>query len=172
MGSRGLEGYLKSNDKINEAPQANEFFLTEELYLLLLAHATEIYKGCKIHNPYMLPHPPNSLILQLSATSLKLWIGPNPIKVIPIAPYNCIVFHKGDHIEYGLVQEVLRFNNPLGGLQTTILICLIINRFAKDLNSPSKKFQFLCCMIKVIIGEVKTLQHLICPSKIISNAAS
>ncbi|MBW0495010.1 hypothetical protein O181_034725 [Austropuccinia psidii MF-1] len=142
----------------------------EAVYLLLLAHVKENLKGCQIHNSYMLP-PPKSLILHPTATSLVIWIGANHIKVSPIPPRNCIVFCDGEHIEYGLVQEVLLFNDSLGGTRTSILIHVIINCFAKDLKSPRKKFHFLCYMMKVVIGRVSTIKRFICPSKIISNAA-
>ncbi|MBW0462576.1 hypothetical protein O181_002291 [Austropuccinia psidii MF-1] len=171
MASRGLDQYLQSNGSVIEASKTHDFVLAEDVYLLLLAHVTETHHGCEIRNAYMLPHPPKYLILRPTATSMVMWMGGNHIKVSPIPPHNCIVFCNGKHIEYGLVQEVLRFNDPLGGSRTSILICGINNTFAKDLNSPRKKFQFLCYMMKVVIGEVSTIKRFISPTKIISNAA-
>ncbi|MBW0480007.1 hypothetical protein O181_019722 [Austropuccinia psidii MF-1] len=171
MASRGLDQYLQSNGSVIEASKTHDFVLVDNVYLLLLAHVTETHHGFKIRNAYMLPHTPKCLILRPTATSLAMWMGVNHIKVSPIPPHNCIVFRNGEHIEYGLVQEVLQFNDPLGGSRTSILICGINNRFAKDLNSPRKNFQFLCYMIKVVIGEVSTIKRFISPTKIISNAA-
>ncbi|MBW0482241.1 hypothetical protein O181_021956 [Austropuccinia psidii MF-1] len=52
-----------------------------------------------------------------------------------------------------MVPQIYKFHHPNGKPKIAIQISPIHNYFAKDPTSPSKVFQFICYLMKLVIGQ-------------------
>ncbi|MBW0498901.1 hypothetical protein O181_038616 [Austropuccinia psidii MF-1] len=93
------------------------------------------------------------MILPQGGYSLRSWHGPKDLKITPLPPHSCIQYSQNGLIHYGMVQQIYKYHHPNGKPQITIKIASIHNSFAKDPTSPSKVFQFICYLRKLVIGQ-------------------
>ncbi|MBW0537160.1 hypothetical protein O181_076875 [Austropuccinia psidii MF-1] len=84
----------------------------------------------------------------------------------PLPPHNCVQYRFEGHIHYGLIDQIYKYDHPKGTKEHALRIHPIINRFPKDPTSPSKTFQFLCYLMKLVIGECSEHHILISPSQV------
>lgn len=116
--------------------------ITESLYTDLLEHL-------QIKHPELqdyrtagnLPGTKRFLPFATPIMSVQIPSQPKKFNVSPTKPNNCLVFKKaGRKKGYGLVKQIYRFENGVGGVEEAILIEPIIESFGKMVDCPSRNF--------------------------------
>ncbi|MBW0560972.1 hypothetical protein O181_100687 [Austropuccinia psidii MF-1] len=120
-------------------------------------------------HPYVLSKGPISTGRCVSKQSYSVANGP---KLTPMKPHNCVMYRHNNQISYGLITKILQFDHPLGHQDWALAINPIQNCYAKDLTSPNQTFQFLCYMMKLIIGQILDTCLFIHPNEIVCLMAS
>ncbi|MBW0506696.1 hypothetical protein O181_046411 [Austropuccinia psidii MF-1] len=156
----------EENPKKSQQRRRNGIVFKSEEYNQILEHVRQEDGYQQVRAHWDFPHPEGSLVLQRQGRSVQAWHGPNNLKITPMPPHNCIQYCVGDLISYAKISQIYEYLHPKGTHAHAISIHPIQNRFAKDLTRPSKTFQFLCYLMKVVVGEEMTTQSIISPAQI------
>ncbi|MBW0509037.1 hypothetical protein O181_048752 [Austropuccinia psidii MF-1] len=121
-----------------------------ELILQLVRGKTN-YEAVRAWSDF--PHPVGSTILPQGGYLLLSCHGPKDLKITLLPPHNCIQYRQNGLLHYGMVQQLYKYHHPNEQPQIAITISSIHNSFAKDPTNPSKVFQFICYLMKLVIGQ-------------------
>lgn len=172
---RFTEAYLVPELERNErGKDTAQIRIKEDLYKKLLNHLK--VKHPELRNYYNYPHPAGSKILQPFATPMAKFTIKKSSHTIGISakrPNNCVCYKmEGGLKQYGMITQIYRFENGMGGVQEGALVQPITNKFGIKLNCPSQNFRYYVQLMGCIIGStVSDLTILIDPAEIISVAA-
>ncbi|MBW0529826.1 hypothetical protein O181_069541 [Austropuccinia psidii MF-1] len=161
-----LEKHLAQHDK-ETAPKQRTHMHIEGGYYEMLLESIRFRSEAPIQSRYLRPYVlSKGPILTGRCFSKQSYSVPDGPKVTPMKPHNCVMYRHNNQISYGLITEILQFDHPLGHQDWALAINPIRNCYAKDLNSPTRTFQFLCYMMKVVIGQILDTRLFIHPNEI------
>ncbi|MBW0506790.1 hypothetical protein O181_046505 [Austropuccinia psidii MF-1] len=155
-----------ADEKKVKSRSCNCIVFTKEVYqsILELVRLPDNYKAVCAWSEW--PHPEGLIVLSQAGYSIHSWKGPNDLKIIPMPPHNCIQYNHNGVIQYALVNQIYKYSLQNGKAEFSISINPILNIFAKDPTRPSKSFQFLCYLVKLVIGQKLPQISLVSPSQI------
>lgn len=147
---------------------------TEEIYEHLLTHLKK--KHPHVLDYKSLPYPTGGKIFLPFGTpliSVEIPSKRRSFRVSPIDPNNCVVYdEKKGKKGYGLVKQIYRYENGLGGVEESVLIEPILEVFGKKVDCPSRNFRYSLHLLGCVVGQSKPgLTVLLSLTEVIATAA-
>lgn len=156
---------------ISKEKKFRQIILKDDVYDLLLTHIRKSVRGARAYSDA--PHPQGSVVLTRYAKPVRYHRvdkGTHDFIVSPMAPNNCVCYTQLGRRKYGIIEQIYMFEGPSGKAECGVLIKPIIDRFGKDLESPSKHFRFTLYLLRTVVGEVSDWQVFLSPAQITSVA--
>ncbi|KNZ53114.1 hypothetical protein VP01_333g10 [Puccinia sorghi] len=103
---------------------------------------------------YKLPHPLNAKILSTKVLIITTWECKPKVCVFMLQPNNYIEFKDNVQVRYGILREIIVYEQPGEGNRVVCDVEKIKNSFCKVSWGPTKQFQLWLYLMKTVVGQI------------------
>lgn len=135
-----------------------------EEYEALLAHVQS--EGNNIRDYWVMPHPVGSHVLQPYTIPRAACNISDGLLVSEIKPNNCIKYISGGKRRYGMIRQIYKFASINDTWAKSLLVNPIVDKYPKDLDSPSTHFRFVLFSLKCVLGQINPDFAVLSPSQV------
>lgn len=158
----GLQRLMAENpvSNIEDRPRKVEtarICFSESIYDELLTHVKK--KNPELLDYRLLPYPAGGKVFLPFGTptkSVEISSQRASFNISPMDPNNCVMYDKKKGRKgYGLIKQIYRYENPLGGVEEAVLIEPIIEVYGKKVECPSRNFCYSLHLLGCMVGKSK-----------------